>query len=320
MSSNGTNIMHKKTVEKWPHFVIIGGGKSGTTSIDHYLKQHPEVFMSPVKEPNFFGYELSKDSDFKNDPEELDYYRNSITDKKTYLELFKNAKPNQIRGEVSVSYLYHDNAPQRIKHHIPDAKIIAILRQPAARLYSRFLHLARIDRLPSEKFEDCLDPDQQIWWNRNDLIKEGYIYKHLKRYYELFDPNNIKIFFYEDLVSDPYKLMCELFNFIGVDSSFEPDMSVKLNTSGFIKNKYYNSLFGESKGLVQLARLILPENLYKRLKRNSSINKLKTSLRTKNLYKPNLDLELKQKVTSIYTDDISKLSILLDKDLSHWLM
>jgi hypothetical protein len=319
---NVTQLKERKTknnASRWPNFVIIGGGKSGTTSLDYYLNQHPDIFMSPRKEPNFFGYELADEYDFLDDPSELLYYRLSVTDQENYLNLFKNATPKQSVGEVSVTYLYHEKACQQIHHHIPKAKIVVILRQPTERLYSRFLHLARIDQLPSENFSDCLDKRNELWWTRNDLVKEGFFYKHLSKFYKMFDAENIKVFLFEDLKSDPRKLMRELYDYIGVDSSFEPDMSIKLNTSGFIKNRLFNSVFGEAKGLIKTARALLPKSIYAKLKTNHKVLKIKNKIREKNLHKPKLDFELKKEVNEIYADDIKKLALLINRDLSHWL-
>ena len=313
-------IKEKRSKEKWPHFVILGGGKSGATSLDYYLDQHPDVFMSPVKEPNFFGYELSKYSDFKNDPEELEFYINSITSKKAYLELFKPSHPHQIRGEVSESYLYRKCAAKRLKHYIPDAKIIVVLRQPASRLYSRFLHLSRLGCLSGVRFEDCLDPDQNVWWSRNDLIKEGYIYQHLKNYFEIFDAQNIKVLFYEDLVCKPDRQMQTLFEFIGVDSSFQPNISVNLDSSSFFREQCSNSFFREAKGLMQWVRFVFPNTLHGELKGNYALTKSHATIRSLELHNQTLDPEIKRKVTRIYSDDIYNLSLLLNKDLSHWLV
>ena len=142
---------------------------------------------------------------------------------------------------------------------------------------------------------------------------------NLSKFYKVFDPESIKVFLFEDLKKDPDKLMHELFDFIGVDSTFQVDMSVKLNTSGFIKNKYYNQLFGESKGLIQTARLLLPDSAYARLKQHPIALKLKTRIREKNLHKPKLDENLKNDVNQIYKEDIKKLADLIKRDLTHWL-
>ena len=87
-----------------PDFLIIGAGKSGTTSLDNDLKQHPEIFIPKVKEPNFYGYEQAKPQDFSGSFEELNHYKQSVTDLNSYLKLFEAAKPGQLKGETSLIY------------------------------------------------------------------------------------------------------------------------------------------------------------------------------------------------------------------------
>ena len=304
--------------ENWPNFLIIGAGKTGTTSIDYYLDQHPEIFMSPEKEPNFFGFELNSESDFKNDPTELDYYRESVTDLESYLDLFSDVKDEKAIGEISNTYLHHENACKRIKKWIPDAKLIAVFRQPVDRLYSRYLHLARVNQLPTKKFSDCLDKNS-IWWRRNDLIKEGFYYRHLSKFYQEFPEENIKVFLYEDLKKDSSKLMYELFEFLRVDPDFKPNTSVVYNSSGFIKNENYESVLGHNGIVKKVFEKILPDQIITSLKKNQVMQKVVTKIRAKNLKKPKLQPELRRRVTEIYQSDIEKLSSLINRDLSSWM-
>ncbi|WKV12886.1 sulfotransferase [Marivirga harenae] len=301
-----------------PDFLIIGAGKSGTTSVDNYLKQHPEIFISPVKEPNFFGYELNTPKDFEGSPQ-LNHYNSSVTNIDDYLKLFQGASVGQVKGETSNTYMYHEHAAKRIKHYVPHVKLIAILRQPAERLYSRYLHLAREDKLPSKEFADCLDKNT-IWWKRNDLIKEGFYGKYLDEYYKLFDHSQIKVFLYEELREDPVKLHQEIFHFLGVNEDFEIDFSITYNQSGFIKNPTVDKLIGSKSPLVTGLKKIISEKNLQRLKDNRFIFKKVNDLRSKNLSKPKLAKELKSKISNeIYRQDILLLQALIDKDLSHWL-
>lgn len=301
-----------------PDFLIIGAGKSGTTSIDNYLKQHPDIFMSSVKEPNFFAYEVTDISDLQEHPEELKHYNNSVTSMEEYLKLFSAAKPNQLKGETSNTYLYGKNAPQRIHYHLPNVKLIAILRQPADRLYSRYLHLARDNRLPSAEFKDCLNKDS-IWWRRNDLVNEGYYNKHLSRFYELFPKENIKVFLYEDIRNNLNQLLKDIFVFLKVDKNFECDLSVKYNESGIIKNKLINQIIGGN-GMIQTALKKVTPSLYDNAKNSLFAQKFINQLRSKNLEKPKIDPTIEQFLThEVYKSDILKLQDLIDRDLSSWL-
>ncbi len=116
-----------------PNFLIVGAMKCGTTALYYYLEQHPQIFMSPVKEPNFFCFEGREGLDSGN----------SITDIAAYRGLFRGVSSERAIGEASHCYLYEPRAVERIKHYTPDARLIAILRSPIERAYSHFLHAVR---------------------------------------------------------------------------------------------------------------------------------------------------------------------------------
>jgi len=101
-----------------PDFFIVGAPKCGTTSMYHYLRQHDQIFMPDEKEPHYFGEDLKKRPDKFIDNED------------EYLNLFKDAKPDQKLGEASTFYLYSKSASREIKEYNPDAKIIIMLRNP----------------------------------------------------------------------------------------------------------------------------------------------------------------------------------------------
>jgi hypothetical protein len=321
LQKNGlsTTTMINKKLDRMPDFLIIGAGKSGTTSLDKYLKQHPEIFIPKVKEPNFFGYENRKIEDFQGNHEEISHYMNSITNLDAYLDLFKDAKPGQIKGETSNTYMYHPEAPARIKYYNPDMKLIAVLRQPAGRLYSRYLHLARENRLPTPDFSDCLNKNT-IWWQRNDLIKEGFYYKNLSPFFKLFPKENIRVYLYEEFNDQSEVVLKDIYNFLGVDPNFKPDLSVKYNQSGFIKNPFLDKIYGQRGILSTTIKAILPTSVLQKLKGNVSIQKTLNDLRGKNLTRPKLEPDVRFKLThEVYGEDIHRLQYLIGRDLSHWL-
>jgi len=302
-----------------PDFLVIGAGKSGTTSIDKYLNQHPQIFVPKLKEPNFFGYEHTKLEDLHGNEDDIKHFQRSVTTLEAYQNLFAEAKPGQILGETSNTYLYHKEAPERIKHYNPNMKLIAILRQPANRLYSRFLHLARENRLPSEDFSDCLNKNS-IWWQRNDLIKEGFYYKNLSRYFELFPKENIRIYLYDEFQEKSGEIMKEIYEFLGVDKNFVPDQTIRYNQSGFVKNKFFNKIIGQGGILSKYAKALLPQGTMTKLKGNILLKRKINNMRGKNLVRPKMDPEIKKFLTlDVYHEDIINLQRLLNKDLSHWL-
>jgi len=301
-----------------PEFLIIGAGKSGTTSLDNYLRQHPALFLPPMKEPNFFGYEMRRAEDFDGDSEELVNYNRSVTDIGSYLSLFEGHKPGQLKGETSNSYLYHREAPERIKHYVPNVKLIAILRQPAERLWSRYLHLARDNRLPSPSFSDCLD-SKSIWWKRNDLVPEGFYYKNLSRFYSWFPESQIRVYLFEEFNNSGDKVLRDIFEFLEVDPAFEPNLEVHFNQSGFIKHQNLNKIIG-IKGVFQRSAKLLLGKYYSVAKENLFLQKLITGLRKRNLIHPHMDEKIKKTLsTEVYGEDMRQLQGLLKRDLSRWL-
>ena len=97
-----------------PNFLIIGAMKSGTTTLYDSLNAHPQIYMSRLKEPHFFSYDGTQ-----NFP---------ITNLEDYQALFRGVSNETLIGEASTTYLFNSKAPERIRHYIPQAKLIAILR------------------------------------------------------------------------------------------------------------------------------------------------------------------------------------------------
>lgn len=301
-----------------PNFIIIGAGKSGTTALYEYLAEHPEVYMSRVKETNFFALEGEELVDPKDDPQQMYHYPWSITTRQEYDALFSEVRDEKAVGEVSPMYLYHSTAPGKILESLPGVKLIVILRNPVDRLYSRFMHLARERREPSEALEDCFDKDS-IWWRRNDLIQEGFYYTHLKRYYDLFDQSQIKVYLYEELRNDPLRLVQNMYDFIGVDGWYEPDLSVEYNVSGKIKNPFVDRFIGQ-KSILKSALSSISPRIMNTVTKQEWLKKHVNKLRKQNLTKPALKHGTRIRlIEEVYGNEITKLQKLIGKDLSGWL-
>jgi hypothetical protein len=301
-----------------PDFLVIGAGKSGTTSIDNYLKQHPDLYVSPVKEPNFFALEGKTFLKPNEDREQFFHFPWSVTTLEDYLKLFAKARPDQLKGETSPMYMYDENAAQNIKRHIPDVKLIAILRQPAERIYSRYLHLAEENRVPGSGMDEIFDRTG-IWWKRNDLVNEGFYHKHLSRFFTLFPRENIMVILHEELIANRSGVIKDIFTFLNVRNDIEIDSKTDFNPSGIIKSKLLDKFIGKRSPIFSGLSKISP-TLYDKLKKNSRLVRYFGILRKKNLNRPILDRELKRRITDeIYKDDILNLQQLLNRDLKHWL-
>jgi hypothetical protein len=217
-----------------PNFLIIGAAKAGTTSLYHYLNQHPQIYMSPIKETNFFAL-AGKQLDFRGPGDQEYINRFSITTMEAYQAQFQGVTHELAIGEASPLYLYEPETPYRIQHCLPNVKLIAILRHPVERAYSAFLHLTRDGREESATFAQALEQEQARIRNRWEHIwhykQMGFYYEQLKRYYDCFAPNQIKVYLYDTLKSKPHKVMQDIFRFLNVDEAVVPDVSVKYNIS-----------------------------------------------------------------------------------------
>ena len=141
-----------------PNFFIIGAAKSGSTSLYHYVKQHPQIYMSPLKEPKFFALAGEK-LDFPG-PGDQENVSRAITDIHSYRNLFQGRTTEIVIGEASVLYLYSRRAINHIWQSIPNAKLIAILRHPVDRAYSNFLSLRRPNHEPIADFSQALQQEE----------------------------------------------------------------------------------------------------------------------------------------------------------------
>lgn len=297
-----------------PNFLIIGAAKSGTSSLYMYLKQHPDIFMSPIKEPHFFSF----DSESKMTKGPGDPIRKAITDYDQYIHLFDNASEESAIGEASTSYLYRPEAPKRIHELIPDVKLIAILRDPAERAFSAYMHVVRDGRETLSNFSEALKLEanriQENWDPIWHFTKVGFYYKQLARYYDLFDQDQIRVYLHEDLVKEPEKLLENIFCFLDVNPDFSPDLSVKFNVSGKQKTaiiQYINKIFFLSPNPIKwISRKLIPD-IWRW--------KFTNWVRQRNLRKIQIPEEIRKKLIALYRDDIEKLQSLIDRDLSMWL-
>lgn len=292
-----------------PNFLIIGAEKSGTTALYTYLQQHPQVYMSPVKEPDFFSYD-----DGKQDRREQGRVpAHHVTNLDDYLGLFRAVSTETAIGEASPYYIYAPQAPERIQRYMPNSKLIAILRDPAERAYSNFLHCAWLRREPLTDFAQALQKEEarirEGWEALFHYRRKGFYYAQLRRYFDRFGRDQLKVYLHEDLESDPLGVLGDLCSFLEVDETFVPNLSAKYNRSGVPKNETFHAVvtrFRQSK----LKRL-LPDQLVRRLRDPVRALVLAEA--------PQLSAEVRKDLVGLYCEDILQLQDLIQRDLSKWL-
>jgi hypothetical protein len=291
----------------FPNFLIIGAAKAGTTALYTFLGQHPQVFMSPNKEPRFFsfaGQELDPDNPV---------HKTTVTELSEYLKLFDGAGDATAIGEASPSYLHNPDAPQRIKEMIPDAKLVAILRNPADRAFSHFMHFIKQGYETTEDFDEALGAVDELsrgdWFPRRHYLSFGFYGEQLARYYERFDRSQIKVYIHEEFRQAPLDTLKDLFRFLGVDSENSIDTSLKVNVSGIPLNRTLHDWLTKKSTVRHLLGHFLPEKTRRRIMSKVEMANLKRST---------LPVESRHKMMDLYRQDILCLEELLQRKLDCW--
>ena len=243
-----------------PNFIIVGAPKAGTTSLYHYLSEHPRVFMSEPKEVNFF----SKDEIEAQGLYYKDYKAKHLDE---YKKLFSEVKDEKAVGEGSVSYLFYPETPAKIKNILPDAKIIMLLRDPVARGYSHYLMDYRLGLVDLTYEEIVLKKSHHkhahLYYQQ--YVELGLYYEQVKRYLELFGKEQVKIYFQEDLRKDTAKVILDLYDFLEIDQSNMPNIEREHNTFSMPKNNLVHKLYS-SHFIRTLLSIIFPDTLKEKLK------------------------------------------------------
>jgi hypothetical protein len=298
-----------------PNFLIIGAAKAGTTSVWRQLKQHPQIFMHPKKQLNFFALE-GEDLDFRG-PGPADSTLHSITDIEAYRAQFDEVEGETAIGEASNLYLYNASAAERIRHYLPHTKLIAILRHPAERAYSRYLHLVREGREQITDFGRALEEEERRvrdhWWPDFHYVRMGLYHAQLKPYFDLFPKSQIRVYLHEDLKLDLDGVLRDIFRLLEVDDTFVPDTTIKYNVSGIPKNKALHLFLQELRSIRPFAERFIPETQRQHLLRVAS------TIHNRNLTKPQLPSEIRAELIERYREDTLKLQHLIQRDLSAWL-
>lgn len=296
-----------------PTFIIIGAPRSGTTSLYYYLRQHPEITMSRVKETNYFSYLASLvEKEYEIKP--ISGWE--VSTRPAYESLFvKNLRTRAI-GEATPFYLYVPGVPRQIYHQIPNVKLILILRNPIDRAYSTYLKNCR-EGLETRPFEDAIRQELQ---HPGKVVRSEFYYaraglytQHITRYLEFFHKDQFKLIFQDDLLRSPQTLLSDLFSFLGVDATFVPDTSVRFNQAipPLLMKKNSSRIW--LKSFSRQVRRYIPQSLYfPLLKLKYAVNKRVRSY-------PELSKNMQVLLRDFYEQDVQALQTFTGRDLSSWL-
>jgi hypothetical protein len=299
-----------------PNTFIIGAAKSGTTSLYDYLRQHPDVFMSPVKEPRYFAYAENPPEMAGPGDEETNRASGAVYTLDDYRALFEGATTESIVGEASPVYLYDEDAPRLLHEHCPDATLIAVLRNPIERAYSHYLQLVQSGREPLGDFGAALDAeDERVaagWEWSWHYRRMGFYAQQLARYLEYFDREQLQVYRFEELTENPGGFAQTVYRALGVDSSFEPDTSIRRRATGVPTLDWLHQFIGNPDHILRRwSRYVLPEAVRDRIL---------LTVRNANLQKPPLPDTARVRLAKVYRDDVQRLNTLLDRSFFDWLI
>lgn len=296
-----------------PDFIIPGAAKSGTTTLYQLLSQHPDLFFPKSrKEPFYFSFGGQKpqyaDEEFNRIP---------IWDTQEYLNLFLEAKSDQLCGDASTSYLYTADKSIELMKEAYGAgfsriKVIILLRNPIDRAYSHYTYLIR-NGYENRSFEEAISPEGISEWKRKrwgfDYLKYGEYADQVAAYKTALPQT--KIWLMEDLKQGD-SMLREIFRYLEVPE-MEVKSNVKANPSGIPKNRGMVNLLRKNPVLQAIGKK-LPEGLQHSLKRK------RDNVMSKLLEKKPMQEDTRLKLVEYYREDIEKLQEVIGRDLSHWLI
>lgn len=294
---------------KEPNFFIVGVPKAGTTSLHNYLAQHPEIYMSQLKEPYYFAPDLNFSWRVKDFPQ--------------YLSLFAGATLEGRIGESSPGYIYSEVAAQKIKAFCPTAKIIVLLRNPIDMLdslHSQLLYTAHEDILNFEKALEvqefrargqyipisCDEPKILLYFEVARYSSQ------LRRYLKLFGHENVHVILFENFVKSTPDAYRQTLEFLEVYTKFKANFHVYNSTAKkMLPNPTVRSFLFKNPAYRTLFRKTLPAAFI-----NWSRNIFGKLVQTK--LSKDMNSELRSRLKSYFRSEVEELSYILSHDLTHW--
>ncbi len=311
-----------------PNFFLAGVPKAGTTSLYHYLAQHPQIYMSPIKEPCFFASEFRpKNCDatlrrsaersqrelkqYLAEPVLTERFGAMVCEWADYLRLFEGARDEIAIGEATPGYMWSETAARNIHDKIPAARILIVLRDPADRAFSQHLHVlsvANSRRTFRQHIEANLKNQSKQFGLDYPLLEFGLYHQQLLRYFQLFPREQICVQLYDDYQADPSSTFSAIFRFLGVDAAFIPRSSNRhLEARAPRRPGLTRSL--QRFGILQAAKKISPRALIPVARRLAFLPREQVKM----------NVEDRRFLVDYYAEDIRKVAGLIGRDLSTWL-
>jgi hypothetical protein len=311
-----------------PNFFVVGAPKAGTTSLYNYLDQHPQIYMSPIKEPNYFASEVRPENfsedlqhQIRREMDALQEYLGSpmcekrfggmVLEWEDYLKLFQNVNREKAIGEASVCYLWSTTAAANIFSRIPDARIVMILRHPAERAFSQYLHalgMGLVRRSFREEIQTSLLHKDGKFTVLYPFLEFGLYYEQVKRYLDFFPRRNVCIYVFEEYQKQPAGVLADILRFLEVDSTVVPNTS-RRHLEPQLPRSVAASSFLRKYGIWRRVKELSPPSVLKLLRSLAFRSRKSLAMAPRD----------REYLVDYYREDVTKLADLLKRDLGAWL-
>ncbi|MEP6937506.1 MAG: sulfotransferase domain-containing protein [Chthoniobacterales bacterium] len=291
-----------------PTFIGIGAAKAGTTWIATCLGEHPEIFMAPVKETEFWKF---ADAEARLDE---------------YAAHFRGARGEKAIGEFSVRYLFFPGVPERLERVLPHAKLLCSLRNPIDQVYSNYWHLQRQNFNLHDVSQAPRSIEEALREHRDFLLGPARYATHLARWLEHFPREQLLVVRYDDIAHRPDQVLKRIFQFLEVDPEFrapsltEKGSAVRRGTSprsesaARLHTKFYGGLV---RGVYTPLKHLLGTRRAMQMKDNLRIRPLMESLFMRRGYPP-MNAETRALLTREFANEVTELERLTGLDFKNW--
>lgn len=310
-----------------PNFFVIGAAKAGTTSLYHYLAQHPDIYLPPIKETNHFAMadidEERLDPVYRKDVQlDLPAYIKGgmkrtvhithVERKMDYEALFASHCHEKALGEISNSYLLCPSAVPAIRERHPSAKLLVFLRNPVRRAWSHYLMNCREGKVRFDDFILEAETDHTAahkgWGVNHQYLEAGLYGKQMTHVLKEYPAHQVRWFLFEDFVGQPKNVLAEVCKYLEVSPNHAFDASKKSNEAGVPRSKWINQLLVNS-GLLHGLKTLASE---------SQKEWIKSKLYRKGNKVAKMSDEEENFLTEFYRADVERLSRLLSFNFNQY--
>jgi hypothetical protein len=298
-----------------PDFFVIGVPKAGTTALHVALAQHPQLFMSSIKEPKYFLTDGPPPA--RGGPGDAKTFREYVWRRTDYEALFADAAAGLLRGESTPFYLYDPAAAPRIRATVPDAKLVALLRDPVDRAHSNWTHLWSAGLEPEADFvKACrlerrrMDEGWAVFWRYLDLGRYG---EQLDRLYRVFPRERVLVLRYRELRDDPVRTLDRICAFLGVRPGVIGAVPAE-NVTAHVRNSPANRAVAQIMRTGTRVEHLLPEPWWHRIDAF-----LARHLQREQRTREPLSLDQRAELVPHFVDDVKLLERLTGESFQDWI-